>query len=362
MTNTQRIAYFISPHGFGHAARASAVMESMLTLNSTLRFEIFTTIPAWFFEKSLAEPFGYHTLLTDIGMVQQDTLNEDVPETLNRLNQLFPFDPQLIQNLAKQIRALECKLVICDIAPMGIVVAHTAGTPVVLVENFTWDWIYQGYAGDYPQLNGHIAYLQEVSAMVDVHIQTEPICRREQVDLSTGPASRKLRASPAQVRQSLGVPSQAKMVILTMGGIDWDYAFLKQLESLEGVYVVTAGHTRQVESHGNLIFLSRNSDFFHPDLVNASDAVVGKLGYSTIAEVYQAGVPFGYLIRPKFRESQVMATFVETNMQGFQFEDRQLQDGSWLANLPQLLSLPRVKHNQTSSADEIAGYIYSLLG
>ena len=35
----------------------------------------------------------------------------------------------------------------------------------------------------------------------------------------------------------------------------------------------------------NLILLPHHSVFFHPDLVNASDAVVGKLGYSTLAAV-----------------------------------------------------------------------------
>jgi hypothetical protein len=39
------IAYFISPHGFGHASRAAAVMEALYKIESSIRFEIFTTTP-----------------------------------------------------------------------------------------------------------------------------------------------------------------------------------------------------------------------------------------------------------------------------------------------------------------------------
>jgi len=34
-------------------------------------------------------------------------------------------------------------LSICEIAPMGILVAKETRVPAILVDNFTWDWIYQ---------------------------------------------------------------------------------------------------------------------------------------------------------------------------------------------------------------------------
>ena len=58
-----RIAYFISPHGYGHAARASAVMDAIHDISPSLRFEIFTTVPQWFFEQSLTGPFAYHSFI-----------------------------------------------------------------------------------------------------------------------------------------------------------------------------------------------------------------------------------------------------------------------------------------------------------
>ncbi len=93
MTDNKVIAYFISPHGFGHASRAAAVMETMYELDSSLRFEIFTKVPKRFFDHSLSGAFGYHSLLTDIGLVQSIPLHGDLHKTVQRLDGFLPFDP-----------------------------------------------------------------------------------------------------------------------------------------------------------------------------------------------------------------------------------------------------------------------------
>src|ERR1035437_1738709 len=79
------IAYFISPHGFGHAARAAAIMAALHDLNQAVYFDIYTLVPAWFFQDSLGPYFAVHSLKTDIGLVQKSPLEEDLPATLQSL-------------------------------------------------------------------------------------------------------------------------------------------------------------------------------------------------------------------------------------------------------------------------------------
>jgi len=359
-SNTLRIAYFISPHGYGHAARSSAVMEAIHALDPTIHFEIFTQVPRWFFADSLTQPFGYHPLLTDIGLAQKTSLIEDLPETIKRLDGFIPFDPPQLETLARQLEQLECQLILCDISPLGIAVAQEMDLPAILIENFTWDWIYQGYPEYSRQMDGHIAYLQRLFKTADYHIQTKPVCDHRAVDLTTTPVSRKVRSTPAKIRQKLDIPNGAKLVMMTMGGMNWDYSFLERLKHLGEIVLVAAGNTEKTEHRGNLILLARNSGIFHPDLVNACDAVVGKTGYSTLAEVYQAGVPFGYVSRPAFREAPVMADFVQATMHGLPFSEAELQNGSWLSKLPELLALPRIQRDDGNGADQIARFILSV--
>ena len=74
----ETIACFVSPHGFGHAARACAVIEALSRSRPAFRFHIFTTVPRWFFAESLSGCFEYHLCCTDIGLVQVSPLEEDL--------------------------------------------------------------------------------------------------------------------------------------------------------------------------------------------------------------------------------------------------------------------------------------------
>ncbi|MFC1812580.1 hypothetical protein ACFL03_07800, partial [Thermodesulfobacteriota bacterium] len=111
----------------------------------------------------------------------------------------------------------------------------------------------------------------------------------------------------------------------------------------------------------NTIMLPHHSPFFHPDLIRASDAVIGKVGYSTLAEVYHAGVPFGYIPHAGFRESALLEAFISDHMQGFPISEEELQNGIGEHRLKKLTALPRIKRSGPNGADQIAEYVYSKL-
>jgi UDP:flavonoid glycosyltransferase YjiC (YdhE family) len=361
------VAFFITPHGYGHAARAAAVMAAWRRLSPDVHFEIFTRVPAWFFEDTLGSTFVLHNVLTDIGMVQRTALDEDLEETLHQLDRFLAFDPVIIHRLAEYLRSSECRLVVCDIAPLGIAVAHAAGIPSVLIENFTWDYIYEGYLEKDGRFRDPIERMRALYASVDYRIQTEPVCQRAPCQLTTAPVSRMPRTAPSHIRQQLGIPDGARMVLITMGGFSWEYRFLETLGEYPGVFFVVPGASEAWEKMGttrtmpaNLIALPHRSRFFHPDLVNASDAVIGKVGYSTVAEVYWAGVPFGYVSRPHFRESQALVQFIAQEMPGILL-DESFDTGDWLVRLPEILTLPRVLRQGQNGAEQAARFLDQLV-
>lgn len=356
-----RLAYFISPHGFGHAARASAVMSALEQREPRLRFEIFTLTPEWFFAHALLRPFGYHAVLTDIGLVQATALSEDAAATAERLDGFLPFAPALVEQLARQVLDKGCRMVLCDIAALGIAVAAAARRPSVLIENFTWDWIYEAYFEDDPRLAGYARLFAGQFAAADHHIQTEPICELRAVDLVTAPVSREPRLPPSEVRRLLGVPQDVPMVLVTMGGVRWDYAFVPRLASYAPVHFVIPGAVDVAERHVNTLLLPADSGWYHPDLVHASDAVIGKLGYSTLAETFHAGTRLGYVPRPRFRESDVFERYVDANMPGLRLSGAHFTSGEWLTQLPELLALPRRGVSTANGAGAIASYVLDRL-
>jgi len=357
----KRIAYFISPHGYGHAARAAAVMEAVYGLDPEIEFDIFTNVPQWFFKDSFSGGYEYYSVLTDIGLVQETPLKVDLSKTVTRLNHFLPLDSSRIKNLANLIEMRRCGLIICDIAPMGIAVAKEARIPSVLVENFTWDWLYEGYEKYDERINRYIAYLRELFDMADYHIQTEPVCCHTNADLTTSPVSRKPRTPASEIRKRLGIPKDRKIVLITMGGIQGDYAFINEMKKREDICFIIPGAVEETQVLGNLLLLPHHSENFHPDLVNTSDTVIGKVGYSTLAEVYNAGVPFGYISRRRFRESPILVSYIENQMKGLPIDDDEFYNGKWISCLPDLLSFPRIHRDDSCGATEVSLFISDLL-
>ncbi|MBC8417809.1 MAG: hypothetical protein ISR62_02095 [Desulfobacteraceae bacterium] len=353
----KRIAYFISPHGFGHAARAAAVMSAVYEMVPSIHFEVFTTVPSWFFEESLRGPYTYHRLVTDIGLVQETPLHADLAKTVKRLSRFIPFNESRISGLAKEMDRLNCELVVCDIAPMGIAVAREAGLPSVLVENFTWDWVYAEYIEHHDGLKRYADYLGTLFEDADYHVQTQPVCSMKSTGLTVLPVSRRARCAKNEVRQRLGIPYGAKMVLITMGGIPEAYGFLEGLALPEDVYFVIPGGSSVFKNNGHLITLLHHSKFFHPDLINAADAVVGKVGYSTLAEVYHGGVPFGYIKRPDFRESEILAAYIRRHMNGFAIDEKEFRSGGWISDVSRLLKMPRIRRKGPNGATQVAKFV-----
>ncbi|MEM7029283.1 MAG: hypothetical protein AAF629_06940 [Chloroflexota bacterium] len=361
MPNQLRIAYYITPHGFGHASRSCAIMNALYQIIPEVHFDIFTQVPLWFFQSSLTASFSYQAVLTDIGLAQKTALAEDIPETIHRLSNFLPFEGKKFQDLVGQAKDRQYQIILCDIAPLGIAVAQATGIPSVLVENFTWDWIYESYVTQYPPMGAFGQRLAAYFQAADYHIQTEPLCDPKSADLLTTPISRAVRTESSLIRQQLGVSTTAKMIIITMGGIQWQYADLSALEDTPNIFFVVPGSSEKGERRGNLILLPHHSDFFHPDLITAADAVIGKIGYSTVAEIYQAGIPFGYIGRPGFRESKPLTQFIKTRMQGVPFTQQQFESDTWLDYLPSLLALPHLERSEKSGANQAAEFLAMLL-
>ncbi len=349
------IACFVSPHGLGHAARAAAVLAALQERCPDLRLECLTTAPAAFFAASGCRHLAVHSVRTDIGFVQQSALVSDVAATVEALDAFLPFDASLLASLAGQIQRAGCRAVLCDIAPLGVAVARAAGVTSVLIENFRWDGLYRHYVDRHPRLAPHAAAMQAWFDSADIHIQTEPVCHRVPAPaLTTGPVSRRPRTSRDAVRQALGIDAHQKMILITMGGISDSNPLLGHLADRDDlVFVVAAGAERR-HVRGNVIGLPMHADVYHPDLVHAADAVLGKVGYSTLAEIYHAGVPFGYGIRPDYPEMPALVGFIERHMAGLPLADPDLGAGVPADFVDRLLALPRRPPAMPNGAGPIA--------
>jgi hypothetical protein len=327
-----------------------------------VQFHIFTTTPAWFFEQSLSpDRFTWHPVVTDVGLVQRSALDIDWPATEQTLHNFFADSPQTILALAGALHQAQCRAVFCDIAPLGTQAAARAGLPSILVENFTWDWIYAAY-GENPALQEHAERCASWFAEATYHIQAEPICApTAKATLAVPPIARPFREDPLLLRQRLGLPEAARLTLVTMGGLGATLPFVEKLRATDEVFLLPSSEISAWRHDGNLCWFPMNSGVYHPDLLRACDGVVSKVGYSTLAEAYHAELDGLFAGRDDFRESATLVHFAKTRLSGRSIEAGAFLAGDWVEAWTQRPQRDRPSRSLANGADRIADWFLTTI-
>ena len=179
MGKVLKIGAFITSHGFGHGTRTCAVLNEVAKSRSC-KFDIFSTLPNWFFIHNLPElDLELHNIQTDVGLVQKSPFIHDLTETLKQLEKFTQFNNRDFLECLKIVRNKDFDLLISDISPVGLEIGKQMGIPSTLIENFTWNWIYQEYCYSHLGFNRINEILEKSYSYADLHIQASPICQKK---------------------------------------------------------------------------------------------------------------------------------------------------------------------------------------
>ena len=352
------IAYFISSHGFGHASRASAIMEALEAAVPHIHFEVFTGTPEWLFRDAGLKDFTYHPGAVDVGLVQLGPMDHDLPRSVETIRNYLDSIPGRAAVLAEELKKLSIDAVICDISPLGIIAGRQAGLPVFLFENFTWDWIYELYVPECPDFAEINKRLREIFVQAAYRMQSEPLCDPlPDADILIPPASRKPHHTAAEFRKALGIPDSHRIGLISMGGIPENLDFAVDSSIPDHVTLLLPGTFERTEKRGNKILLPHHSGYYHPDMVHAADFVIGKAGYSTIAEVCAAGAAYGYISRANFRESDVTVAFLAARPNTLEVALDRFEAFSLDEEITRLLELGKTAPQSVNGSDVAAEFI-----
>lgn len=351
----KKIGCFVTSHGYGHAARMTAVLDS-LSSRVPHTPHIFTSVPESIFTQSLTN-YRYHYHLTDIGFIQKDAFQIDIDATCSRLSTFVPYSETTINRFVEECKRMS--VIVSDISPLGICVAKRLGIPSILVENFTWAWLYNSFTNDFPQMGQFARYFEEQFAQADFHIQTEPLCNPAKVDLHCGPIFRRTKENSTTIKNKFEC-GQRKVVVVTMGGISFIPSFLGSLKSYNDFFFIFCGQDKDCKVSKNVQLLNRSTDLYHPDLINCADIVVFKSGYSTLAECFQAGNATICVKRDGFAESEIIENYAKQFLHSTLIEQADFVSGKWLELLPDITIKPNGvtrENGADTTADFIAGIV-----
>lgn len=292
-----RIAYFVSSHGFGHAARTRSILQKLQVLADVT---VFSAAPLWFWGDLEVQHVFYKA---DIGCVQQGTLTIDEAATHHSYIEFVKELPKRVEYFRRLHLKNPFDLIATDIAPEPLDFAYHLGVKSVLVANFTWLEIYAAMPSMHTVLpNLRRQYLLAESTYIP-GFQTGMTWTRNSIVVDA------VAEIGSCIREDLNPDAKfGRLVYIDAGRwgteIGWqnaknfvDTLFIRIGPKLDGLPM----NVLQFE-YGAVR---------HADLVKSVDIVVSKPGYGIVTECMANGTLWGCIPRDGFAEDVVLMQAAE---------------------------------------------------
>jgi L-arabinokinase len=372
----QAIVFYISGHGFGHAARSIEVINAILAKRPETRVGVRTSAPRWLFDLTVKGKVTYSTLECDTGVVQIDALALDEADSIRRAS---AFHSDLVTRAASETRALRelgAGLIVGDIPPLAFAVGASAGIASVALGNFTWDWVY----ADYPRVRLAPSLLPAIrgayaKASMGLRLPMsggfENISNIKDIPFIARHAGK----AREEVCKALKLPADKPIVLASFGGYGLPSLETEALGKFKKYTVVNTlsgpmgrakKETPTAERKGSLVNVNEEAMYDigvrYEDLVGAAEAVVTKPGYGIISECIANDTAILYTSRGHFPEYDVLVEEMPKYQRAAFIGHDDLFAGKWESHLDKLLAQPKPKKKpETNGADVAADILLKAL-
>ena len=358
------LAFYISGHGLGHASRQIEIINALARLAPGPPVFIRSSASLQLFERTVKAPFELDARPCDTGVVQIDSLRLDEQETIRRAAEYYRTFDGRARDEAALLRSRGARFVVSDAPPLGCAAAALAGIPSVVVSNFTWDWIYSGYAeqlASVPHLIPTIqrAYRQAAAAWrLPMHGPFDAFTTIVEVPFVARHATR----SREHTRAMLGLPLHRRLALSSFSVYGADGIDMDRLDCTHDWDVVVTGNEHGTPTAAGVRLVHEpalySAGLRYEDLVAACDVVVTKPGYGIISECIANGTAIVYTSRGRFVEYDVLVHEMPRYVRCAYLDQQSLFAGQWRAALDAAVNAPLPPETpRTDGADVIAAMI-----
>ena len=354
------IAFYISGHGFGHASRQIEIINACARAMPGVRIFIRSSASRLLFDRTVTAGFELDDRPCDTGVVQIDSLRLDEAETIRRALEFHrTFDARAGQEAAA-LRSHGARFVVSDAPALGCAAAAVAGIPSVVISNFTWDWIYSGYAEHLTSAPGLIpaiqrAYRQAAAAWrLPMHGGFETFARISDLPFVARHATR----AREETRRTLGLALDRRLALTSFSIYGADGIDFARLDSTRDWDVILTGNGAPPPSRVGTHYVHEPSLYGaglrYEDLVAACDVVVTKPGYGIISECIANGTALVYTSRGRFVEYDVLVRAMPLYLRCAYLDQQALFGGRWRAALDAALDTPPPSEKPKTDGADVA--------
>lgn len=359
--------FYISGHGFGHTVRQIAIINAVGARLPAVDLVVSTSAPRRLFDQTVRVPIIFNQRPNDTGVVQIDSVRLDERATIDLASEFYRTLPARAEEEALQLRAHDAQLVISDAPPLACAAAAAAGIPSVVVSNFTWDWIYQGYETELRNAPDLVPSIRDAYSLASAgwrlplhggfatvpHVCDVPfVARHARTDRSRD-----------DVRDELVLPRDRPLALVSFGGYGVSGLELARFDCLDEVdLVMTEPRGRLPAVRGPAHWIAEEDIYArglsYVDLVAAVDVVVTKPGYGIIADCVANHTAMLYTSRGRFVEYDVMVQEMPRYLRCEFVDLDSFLAGRWRHAIRRLLEQPPPpEHPRTDGADVVADLI-----
>lgn len=287
----------------------------------------------------------------DPGLRQHNALDIDRGASL-QAHESFVADWQArVDGEAEWLGRIGASLVVGDVPPLAFAAAARAGLPSLSVANFSWDWILEPFGRDEPRwrpiVERYRAAYARATRLLRLPLHGEMSAFREIVDVPL--LVNRARDTRERCRAALGLPPEERrrLVLLSFGGLGGFDDGPDPAEDLSSYRLLRDAASLRLPHH---------------EVVCAADAVIGKPGYSTVAEALAHGTRYLYLPRPEFREVGPLLEGLERLGCAAEIPRSDFERGRWRAALDALFSRPApAPPPRSDGAEAVAQHVLEAL-
>lgn len=360
-----RICYFISGHGYGHATRSSQIINALLEIKDTT-VTVCTTAPRHLFTESSRLVYRYKTVGYEIAQSSPYTI--DLERSLEALTKFATEDASSQERKAEAsfIQASKFDAVLADAAfPVAVTDCHV---PIILVTNFTFDTIftklleYVKHQADYTAVVESITRsCRKVYGVIKLPGFTDfPLTEAwSRTDIQERVINAPLVYRPAlksreAVLDDLNLPKDKKILLLQFGGHALAHSDI--VPSIPESWMCLAS-----QNINSPQFYQFPADAYVPDLVAASDLVLGKIGYGTVSECVGMGKPLLYVARPMFAEEPCLLEYLHQNGTCLEMSRQDFEHGQWSAAIEDVMSVAATHKQVDDGSSAVARMIETMI-
>ena len=315
----------ITNHGFGHATRTAAVLDSLQKRSPNIKLIIATTAPRWLLEEYIEGDFVYHQRVFDVGVIQIDSLQTDHEATFAAWQKIRANQADLIANEVKFLQENQVDLIMGDIPPMLSLIAKAAKIPCWMVGNFGWDFIYRDWGGKFIELADEISEAYSHCDRLFRLPFAEPMSSFPNIE-DVGLTGASPKYSAEYIRNKFNLDSDRPTALLTFGGLSLQSIPYQNLANFSDWQFIT--FDRDAPDLPNLT--KANGDRLRPvDLMVVCDRLITKPGYGTLAEALRVGIPIVCLTREGFLEAETLIAGVKNYAKHLIISPQEFYKGDW---------------------------------